>query len=585
MVTASKKTRIDYVADFETTTDPLDVRVWGWGIVAVQTPEYSNVELGHTLDEFIERASKHNANIYFHNLKFDGTYIIDWLLRHGYVYSESKLKLAPGEFKALISSMGGKFYSITVMFKNGKTVEFRDSFKKFNMKLSKVAEAYTLPESKGEIDYEAPRPIGYVMNAEERDYLIKDVCIIAQALKMQVDEGMTKLTTASDCMHEFKQGFGTKRFQRVFPVLPNHMDAEIRQSYRGGFTYANERFTGKIQGSGIVLDVNSLYPSVMYSELLPYGEPTYQLGRVEVTPERPLAIFSVTFEAKLRPGYIPCIQLRGQALFGNAEYIKKTKEPTTLWVTSVEWELWNEHYEITVLSYNGGWTFRGAHNLFETYIDKWMAVKATSKGGRRQIAKDHLNNLYGKFGANPNVTGKIPALENDRVVFHLGSEETRPPVYTAMASFITAYARRLTISAAQVNYDTFAYADTDSLHLLRSDTPRELNVHPTELGAWKFEYRFESALYVRSKFYMEQKSDGTHINRAAGVPEDVSALLRYADVWDGHSITRDWVVARTGDPRKSGKLQPKNFPGGVVLMPTPWTITAPQLKKGWHPSH
>jgi hypothetical protein len=467
----------------------------------------------------------------------------------------------------------GKFYSITVSFRNGKTVEFRDSAKKFpGMSVAKVAKTFKLDEVKGEIDYDAPRPIGHVMTDEERDYLRRDVCIVAQALSFQIDEGMTKLTVASDSMADYKHGFGEKRFKRVFPVLPDMMDKEIRLSYRGGFTYADERYTGKVQGGGIVLDVNSLYPSVMYNDLLPYGEPRYQMGRVDTTEERPLAIFSVTFEARLREQHIPCIQLRGQAIYGNTEYIKRTKEPVTLWVTNVDWELWNEHYQIEVLSYNGGWTFRGAHGLFDDYIDKWMAVKATSTGGRREIAKLHLNSLYGKFASNPNVTGKIPTLENDRVVFHLGPEETRPPVYTAMGSFITAYARKLTITAAQVNYGTFAYADTDSLHLLRPDTPRDINVHPTDLGAWKFEYRFESALYVRSKFYLERKSDGTYVNRAAGIPEGVSALLRFDDVWDGNVIDRAWVAARTGDPRKSGKLNPKNVPGGVVLIDTPWKI-------------
>ena len=40
-----------------------------------------------------------------------------------------------------------------------------------------------------------------------------------------------------------------------------------------------------------------------------------------------------------------------------------------------------------------------------------------------------------------------------------------------------------TISAAQDNYDTFAYADTDSLHLIGPTTPPEsLWVDPVELG-------------------------------------------------------------------------------------------------------
>ncbi|URG18048.1 DNA polymerase type B [Curtobacterium phage Ayka] len=569
------------MADFETTTDPMDCRVWGWGLVAIDKAEYENVEIDHTLEQFMERIQKHNANVYFHNLKFDGTFIIDYLLRDGYEFTMSKFKTEPGKFKALISNMG-KFYSITVCFRNGKTVEFRDSAKKFpaGFSVDKIGKVFNQGETKGEIDYEKPRPVGYVMDDEERDYLIRDILVVAKALQLQFEQGSFKLTVASDSLADYKKTFGEKRFKRVFPILPVAMDAEIRLSYRGGFTYADERWMGKRQGEGIVLDVNSLYPSVMRHDFLPYGEPRYQRGRVITDEQYPLAVFSVTFTAKLKPKHIPCIQLRGQAMYGNAEYIKNTKEPETLWVTSVDWELWNEHYEIEVLSYNGGWTFRGTYGLFDDYIDKWMAVKACSTGGLREIAKMRLNALYGRFGTNPNVTGKIPKLVNDHVAFELGPDETRAPVYTAMACFITAYARKLTITAAQQNYDTFAYADTDSLHLLRRDTPRTINVHPTELGAWKFEYAFKEALYVRSKFYLEKRADGTYHNAAAGIPTSVSGLLTFEDVWDGNVIDRAWVQARTlaltGDEDKAskakGKLSPSNVPGGVVLSDTPWTI-------------
>ncbi|QXG07811.1 DNA polymerase [Curtobacterium phage Reje] len=567
----SKKSRIDYVADFETTTDPLDCRVWGWGIVGVQTPEYENVELGHELSEFIDRVSQHNANVYFHNLKFDGTFIIDWLLRNEYVYTSSKFKIMPGEFKALIDRMG-KFYSITVLFQNGKTVEFRDSAKKFpGFSVAKIAKAFKLGDVKGDIDYDAPRPVGHIMTDEERDYLRRDVTIVAQALKFQMDEGMHKLTVASDSMAEFKSLFGVKRFQRVFPVLSDAMDQEIRMSYRGGFTYKDERRQG-VQGEGIVLDVNSLYPSVMFNDLLPYGEPRYMGGQFVPTETFPLGIMSVTFTARLKKRHIPCIQIKGNTIYGNTEYLKKIDDPVTLWVTNVDWELWNDHYDIEVYAYNGAWAFRGAQGLFDDYINKWMEVKARSVGGRREIAKLHLNSLYGKFASNPDVTGKYPVLENDHVAFKIGEEERRAPVYTAMGSFITAYARRLTITAAQDNYDTFAYADTDSLHLLRRDTPTTLDVHPTKLGAWKFEYAFQEALYVRAKFYLERKSDGTYVNRAAGIPESVSELLTFDDVFHGNVIGREWVQARTGDPRRSAKLQPHNVHGGVVLRDTDWTI-------------
>ncbi|MFX3691185.1 hypothetical protein ACJBQV_10245, partial [Streptococcus suis] len=89
----------------------------------------------------------------------------------------------------------------------------------------------------------------------------------------------------------------------------------------------------------------------------------------------------------------------------------------------------------------------------------------------------------------PDVTGKIPVLEDNRVKLILGDLQTREPVYTAVGVFITSYARNITVRAAQQNFDRFIYADTDSLHLLGTELP-DIDIHPTRMGAWKQESVF-----------------------------------------------------------------------------------------------
>lgn len=580
-VRLSKKTRVDYTADFETTTDPeaLPVRVWSWGLVKNENASLENVELGTDIDSFIARIQRHNCKVYFHNLAFDGKFILDWMFKHGYVYTDKRISIEPGEFKTTISGMGGKFYSITVRWANGKTTEFWDSAKKLPMSVERVGETFETGETKGEIDYDAPRPVGYVPTDAENDYQRRDVVIVAKALELQKAQGLDKMTVASDAMAEFKSLFGKKTFERMFPVLPKHMDAELRKAYRGGFTYCDPRTSREVVGGGLVLDVNSLYPHVMYSKLLPYGEPVYHRGYVELTESRPLSIFQVTFTAKLKKDHIPCIQLKGHSLFGEAEYLSHIAEPETLWVTSTDWELWNDHYDIEVQAYEGGWSFKGVIGVFDEYIEKWMRVKATSTGGRREIAKLMLNSLYGKFGANPNVTGKVPYLDDDGIVkFKLGPNETRDPVYTPMAAFITAYARELTIRAAQANYATFAYADTDSLHLLTHTLPEALTIHPSDIGAWKLEYHFSQALYWRAKFYMEKdvvypnERRQDYVNHVAGLPPVVAQSLTFDDVVEGMVIDERWFKERNPGSSGHGKLTPKSLPGGVVLVPTKYTV-------------
>lgn len=515
------------------------------------------MQYGVFIEEFFEQISRQNGICYFHNLRFDGAFILDWLLNNGYIHIEGQELYDGKTFKTLIDGMG-KFFSITVRWENGCNTEFRDSLKKLPMAVRRIASSFKLEMSKGELDYDKYRAPGEQPTDEELDYLKRDVSIVATAMSEVLASGMKKLTVASDAMNEYKQLNGMTYFNKMFPVFDHAMDAEIRRAYRGGFTYADERFKGRIVGSGVVLDVNSLYPSVMKHKLIPYGDPMFQRGFVEPTKTHPLTIFSVTFTAKLKPDHIPCIQIKGNNLFLGTEYLKEIKEPTTMMVSNVDWDLYNDHYDIDVLAWGGGWKFHAVIGLFDSYIDKWSEIKAKETGGKREIAKLHLNSLYGKFASNPNVTSKIPMLEDGIVRLKRGTPETRPPVYTAAGVFITAHARDITIRSAQANYGVFAYADTDSLHLLQDEIPSNITVHPTDLGAWKFEYAFQNAYYIRPKAYLELKQNGEYENRIAGLPVDVSGSLTFDDLVEGKVL--------------HGKLNPRTVPGGVVLKDVPFEL-------------
>lgn len=546
----AKKARIVYVADFETTTLDEDCRVWSWGLVSIEDPEYDSVEIGLDIASFMERIGEHNATCYFHNLKFDGHFLIDWLLKNDYKHVQTDFLKRAGTFKTMISDMG-QFYSITVKWDNGHSVEFRDSLKKLPMTVARIAISFKLGDTKGDLDYEAFRPVGHKLTKDEEDYLRRDVSIVAKAMKLTYEGGMKRLTVGSDALAEYKSVIGIDKFNRYFPVFSEVMDREIRRAYRGGFTYADPRFQGKRCSSGLVLDVNSLYPSVMINNIMPYGEPKFVPGKPEATKEYPLYVFSVTFTAKIKPKHIPCIQIKGTSMFSSTEYLTEIKEPVTIMITNVDWDLYNDHYDIDVLEYGGGWAFHGTRGLFDAYINKWGKIKAESVGGMRELAKLFMNSLYGKFASNPNVTGKIPKLVDDRVKLVRGLEESRAPVYTAVGVFITSFARDLTIRAAQANYDVFAYADTDSLHLLTDEIPTAIEVHPTKMGAWKLEYHFVEAFYIRPKAYLEKQATGEFVTHIAGLPEKVTKDMTFDDLVDGNIL--------------HGKLHPKVVPGGVVL--------------------
>jgi len=541
------------VADFETTTDPADCRVWAWGVAPIFNE--GEFHYGNSIESFFDFIGLYNTQIYFHNLAFDGSFIVDWLLKHGFAWVEKVIH--PCTFTTLISQQG-KWYSVTVMWPNGRRTEFRDSLKKIPLSVKAIADTYKLDESKLEIDYDEYREPGHKLTPHEVAYLRNDVLIVAKAMRLQIAAGMTRLTVGADSLAEFKHIFGETQFKSMFPVLPGFMDADIRKAYRGGFTYADERYKGEIVGRGRVYDVNSLYPSVMYDRVLPYGVPRWFSDFPPDDPDYPLYIMGVTIMAKLKPGRLPCIQIKGNMYFTATEYQTEITEPTLLVCTNVDLALWQENYDLEILAYEGGWAFRGITGVFCEYIDKWMNVKANSTGGMRMIAKLHLNSLYGKFATNPDVTPRIPVLEDNVLALPIGPPETRDPVYTAVGVFITSYARDLTIRTGQTHYEEFLYADTDSLHLLGEGDPITLDVDEHRLGAWKRETIFEQAIYVRAKCYCEKLADGTYITHIAGLPETIAEQVTFEHFQNGH--------------RFEGKLLPKRVAGGIVLASTEFTL-------------
>lgn len=555
---------LELACDFETTVLEEDCRVWAACAVDIET--FDVTHLSNSIDEFMEYLSsfKKSFRCYFHNLKFDGNFIIPWLLNNGYKWTDKK---DVGCFSTLITDTG-VFYSITIYFRKYKgkmvKVEIRDSLKKLPFTISGIAKTFKLDECKLEIDYEQYRPIDHQLTEQEREYIIADCVILAKALNEQFNEGLDKMTVSSDAMGIYRKMIGQNRFEQWFPQLPLNIDDEIRQSYKGGFTYVNPKYKGKIIGDGIVYDVNSLYPSVMYNDLLPYGYPKRFDGEYIQNEFYPLYIQNVTFEFELKKDHIPCIQLKNNSSFVPTEYLTSSNgEMVSLTLTSVDLALILDHYNVYNLEYHGGYMFRGTSGvLFKKYIDHWGHIKETTTGGKRTLAKLMLNSLYGKFATNPRKATQRPVMGDDGVVrFEQNSQEIKEPMYTAIGSFITAYARNKTIRTAQRVYDRFIYADTDSIHLIGHEIP-DIEIHETHLGAWKCEGKFVKGLFVRAKTYLEEYllDDGsTHLDvKCAGMPGNVKEQVTFENFHIGSKF--------------SGKLQPKRVRGGVILRATDFSI-------------
>ena len=599
-----------YVADFETTTREEDCRVWAYAACEVSNIEnIKDIKIGTNITDFMKwcENQKDNPTVFFHNLKFDGQFIIQWLFLHGFKHVEKPGDKATGTFTTLISDKG-MYYSIEVIFqKKGKKVNkitFLDSLKLIPLSVDAIAKSFKLPVQKGKIDYKAhdDLPENSPLTAEEEEYIKGDIVIVAHAVDYFHQQGLKKMTIGSCALAEYKNLITKRSFDRYFPPPTFHDD--VKQSYRGGFTYLNPDFAGKLIGRGIVLDVNSLYPSVMYDCYLPYGVPIFFTGKYE--PDELYPLYTQMFRCmfQLKPGKIPTIQIKHSYFFSGNEYLTSSNgQEVTLCLNSVDMELFFENYDVYNLEYLSGWMFKATKGLFVDYIDKWSKNKIEAKNagnhGLYLISKLFLNSLYGKFGTDNKVKSKIPYLgEDDTVHYKDGEEEAKDGIYIAMASFITSYARLKTISAAQTITDRynsgegkaqFVYADTDSLHIvLNGETEEEffshcgLDIDSTKLGAWDFEATFSKAKFLRQKCYIENHII-TEEDYFSGLKREDSFL--YSKDKNGFYKLKITVAGMpTGCYKEvsfynfklgatyTGKKQPKIVKGGVILREVDFTI-------------
>ena len=577
-----------FMCDFETTVyeGQQHTEVWASAVVELYNEE---VNIFHSIDETLEFFIGLNTNVigYYHNLKFDGTFWLDYLMvilgyklaanydENGKVISFKKDKeMKNGEIKYLISEQG-QWYHITIKA-NNKIISFRDSFKLLPFSVSKIGKSFGTKHKKLDMAYEGFRYAGCEITQEERDYIANDVLVVKEALEIMFDEGHNKMTIGSCCLDEYKKSIGKDRYKEDYPQLFDiaissdfgeaNAGEYIRGAYKGGWCYVVEGKDNRILTNGCTADVNSLYPSMMSSESgnrYPIGFPTFWKGNY--IPDEALkkdSYFFVRVKTRfyLKDGYLPFIQIKSSLLYRGNEMLKtsdvydrKTDKYYThyikdgeriparpvLTLTMTDYQLIKEHYNLVDFEILDGCYFYSMSGIFDEYIEKYKQQKLNSKGARRELAKLFLNNLYGKMAASTDSSFKVGFIKEDKTIgFYLVEAHEKEAGYIAIGAAITSYARNFTIRAAQknfygVNERGFIYADTDSIHCdLPPNEIKGIKVHEKNFCCWKLEGEWDEGIFARQKTYIEHiiREDGEEIEpyynvRCAGMPEKCKKLF------------------------------------------------------------
>lgn len=550
------------MCDFETTVykGQLNTEVWASACVELGTED---VQIHHSLDETFEffQSLKSNIIAYYHNLKFDGSFWLSYLLvdlgltqaleqlsekEHDVKWLAEK-DMPNNSFKYSISDMG-QWYTILIKT-NGYFIEIRDSLKLLPFSVKKIGKSFGTKHKKLDMEYEGFRYAGCTITEEEQKYIANDVLVIKEALEIMFEEGHNSLTIGACCLQEFKKTFDKEDYQIWFPNLyeisldkdkhgVDSVGAWIRKSYRGGWCYLVKGKENKIYHNGTTADVNSLYPSMMSSESgnkYPIGKPKFWTG--DYIPDealKPNRYYFVRIKTRfyLKPNMLPFIQIKSSFMYTGTEsletsdvYDKETGKYypfypdlhgnikpaiVELTLTMTDYELIKKHYNLVDFEILDGCYFNAEVGLFDEYMEKYKTMKMNSEGALRELAKLFLNNLYGKMASSTDSSFKVAYVRDDKSLgFYPVHECDKKPGYIPIGSAITSYSRCFTITAAQENYHGvnergFIYADTDSIHCdLEPHEVKGIKVHDTEFCHWKLESRWDEAIFTRQKTYIE----------------------------------------------------------------------------------
>ena len=348
-----------FAADFETTVYKGQERtdVWSSAFSELFT-ETEDVTIHHSIKETYNYFStlKEDVIAYYHNLKFDGAFWLDFLMNElGYTTALTEVQsgehkaekwldnknMKPKTLKCSISSMG-QWYTITIKTEKN-IIELRDSLKLLPFTLARIGKSFKLKHQKLEMEYDGFRFPGCEITEEEKAYISNDVLVLREALEFMFSEGHDKLTIGACCLSEFVKGYGKEDYDSIFPDIykipidesygsPNAGEY-IRKSYRGGWCYVVKAKRNEIKTNGTTADVNSLYPSMMSSESgnrFPVGRPTFYsmknasdtmkkwwLDKIMMCANTMQQYYFVRFRTRfyLKHGKLPFIQIKNSFRF------------------------------------------------------------------------------------------------------------------------------------------------------------------------------------------------------------------------------------------------------------------------------
>jgi len=530
--------------------------------------------------------------LYFHNLSFDGKFIMHALKELNFTpCSDPKeldeCRITKNCFSILWTAPFDKIYSLRIAYKD-ITIEIECTWLLFMMSVASIGKKLGFEKSSIEHDQSTLYTNINQLNKQVLEYVKRDVEIVAKWY-IQYTSNIShkiKITSASNAMENFIQWYNPNLFVKHFGgkkfdfttrkyvtvnIIDNATFEELYAGYYGGYTYINPKYIGKQINceNGHYMDINSSYPASM-TKSLPYGyamknKPQkgsyctiYKIKTINVTMKN----------KKMMPFLHNQMKKEGYASESYGENIVCTD----IWL-----DLLKKHYTMeeninyVVLD---KWYFF-TKPTFKEYVEENYKLKEQNADDevKKQYVKDLLNFLYGKFGQyfkrdkyslklNEHNTDSI-YYPYERIKESVNSEQI---AYIPVAMYITDFSRIELINAIWNNIDNFVYCDTDSIMTL--DKPNDLKSDKIKLGYWKTEMVFNKLCVLKPKCYL---INGAKIKKDGSLDE-FKLYKKISGLNEEGKTKINWSNFKKDTKFELIKTRKSNVKGGIILVKSPFTL-------------
>lgn len=522
------------------------------------------ISIDGMIDYLVSYKTKETHTIYFHNLSYDGEFIIWWLINNGFKPQYKNVSKSM-EFRERTDFLGkrGEIY----MNYKGCKILFLCSYKIWPQKAEKIGESLGFEKLK--IEHNIGRHYKDLNEVPQEviDYVKRDVQIIKRKYIEYSKNYDIKKTASASSWNNFTKwydkNYSKKQFLIKYSMSKDVFDY-LQPAYFGGLTIINDAYRFKdIKADVSYYDINSSYPSTFTDNLMPYGLPMDNKPTGDYVEMVEAVICDIVKKDKRM-----CSHLHNWNKFGKSRdhYIDSYSGTMRVIYCREEWDEILKTYQFEILTIKSIY-FKASRELGK-YIEQLYHLKENAKN---KLEKgDHkliLNSFYGKWGQNYLHSRKDLYLANEGeyrkyhygdYVYRISVEEGKEIKYLPIAIFVTSYARVKLLKVVRANLDTWLYGDTDSMIILGKKC-NGIKEHETKLGYWKKEAEGKRFKVLKTKCYIMELLDGTIKRTIAGVTEQGKQLINFDNFELGSVIP-------------NGNRKKKKIKGGYILIDEDTTL-------------